>query len=99
MSPEAGSIKAVRSSKKETPPPRLNSGLKPADLIDLWYYMKLMREFENTVLRLYQQGKIIGGAYSGNGNEATAVGTAYALATNDYLFPMHRDLGAHLVKG
>jgi TPP-dependent pyruvate/acetoin dehydrogenase alpha subunit len=27
------------------------------------------------------------------------VGSAFALATGDYLFPMHRDLGAHLVKG
>ncbi len=35
----------------------------------------------------------------GNGNEATAVGSAFALDKNDYLFPMHRDLGAHFVKG
>jgi len=61
--------------------------------------MRLMREFEETILRLYQQGKIVGGAYSGNGNEATAVGSAFALEKEDYLFPMHRDMGAHLVKG
>ena len=77
----------------------LNLGLKSDDLIKLYYYMRLMREFENSIFRLYQQGKIIGGAYSGNGNEATAVGSAYALEKNDYLFPMHRDIGAHFVKG
>jgi TPP-dependent pyruvate/acetoin dehydrogenase alpha subunit len=61
--------------------------------------MRLTREGDNAILRLYKQGKIVGGAYTGNGNEATAVGSAYALASHDYLFPMHRDLGAHLVKG
>ncbi|MBI4547361.1 MAG: thiamine pyrophosphate-dependent dehydrogenase E1 component subunit alpha [Ignavibacteriae bacterium] len=77
----------------------LDSGLKNEDLLKLYYYMRLMREFEDTVLRLYQQGKIVGGAYSGNGNEATAVGSAYALQKDDYLFPLHRDIGAHFVKG
>jgi len=48
---------------------------------------------------LYRQGKIIGGAYTGNGNEATSVGSSYALGKTDYLFPMHRDIGAHFVKG
>ncbi len=61
--------------------------------------MLLMREFEDTILRLYQQGRVVGGAYSGRGNEATAVGSAYALGSTDYLLPMHRDLGAHFVKG
>ncbi len=51
------------------------------------------------IMRLYRQGKIVGGAYTGTGNEATAVGSAAALEKKDYLFPMHRDLGAHLVKG
>ncbi len=67
--------------------------------LQLYYYMKLTREFEESILKLYRQGKIIGGAYTGNGNEATAVGSAFALEKNDYLFPMHRDMGAHLVKG
>lgn len=61
--------------------------------------MVQMREFEDAILRLYHQGKIVGGAYSGNGNEATAVGSASALGEGDYIFPMHRDLGAHLVRG
>ncbi len=77
----------------------LNGALKPDDHLKLFYYMSLMREFEETILRLYQQGKIVGGAYSGRGNEATAVGSAYALGEKDYLFPMHRDIGAHFAKG
>jgi TPP-dependent pyruvate/acetoin dehydrogenase alpha subunit len=66
---------------------------------ELCYYMRLTRECDNTILRLYKQGKIVGGAYTGNGNEATAVGSAYALEERDYLLPLHRDLGAHFVKG
>ena len=73
--------------------------LPPEARLELYYYMRLTRETDNTILRLYKQGKMVGGAYTGNGNEATAVGSAYALEKNDYLLPMHRDLGAHLVKG
>ena len=75
------------------------SGLAKDEILRLYYYMKLMREFEDMILRMYNQGKIVGGAYSGNGNEATAVGSSYALAKGDYIFPMHRDLGAHFVRG
>ncbi len=71
----------------------------PMDLLKLYYFMKLTRECDDAILRLYRQGKIVGGAYTGAGNEATAVGSASTLASGDYLFPMHRDLGAHLVKG
>ncbi|HUI09139.1 MAG TPA: thiamine pyrophosphate-dependent dehydrogenase E1 component subunit alpha [Bacteroidota bacterium] len=67
--------------------------------VELYYYMLLARECDDAILRLYRQGKIVGGAYTGSGNEATAVGSAYALEKCDYLFPMHRDLGAHLVRG
>jgi TPP-dependent pyruvate/acetoin dehydrogenase alpha subunit len=73
--------------------------LTDSQYLDLYYYMRLTREFEESILKLYRQGKIVGGAYTGNGNEATAVGSAFALEKHDYLFPMHRDMGAHLVKG
>ena len=65
----------------------------------IYYYMKLIREFEESILKLYRQGKIVGGAFTGNGNEATAIGSSFCLEKEDYLFPMHRDIGAHFVKG
>jgi TPP-dependent pyruvate/acetoin dehydrogenase alpha subunit len=68
-------------------------------MLELYTFMRLARETDNVILRLYKQGKMVGGAYTGNGNEATAVGSAYALEKRDYLLPMHRDLGSHLVKG
>src|SRR5258706_8672881 len=76
-----------------------DSGAGNEDLLAMYGFMLQTREFEDAILRLYQQGKIVGGAYSGRGNEATSVGSAFALGKDDYLFPMHRDLGAHLVKG
>lgn len=71
----------------------------PDEKLALHRFMRLARECDNAILRLYKQGRMVGGAYTGYGNEATAVGTAFALQKRDYLFPMHRDLGAHLVKG
>ncbi|MDH4070936.1 MAG: thiamine pyrophosphate-dependent dehydrogenase E1 component subunit alpha [Ignavibacteria bacterium] len=73
--------------------------LSSADRLKLYRFLRLARECDNAILRLYRQGKIVGGAYTGYGNEATAVGSAYALEPQDYLLPMHRDLGAHLVRG
>jgi len=67
--------------------------------LELYYYLRLTRECDAAIIRLYKQGKMVGGAYTGLGNEATAVGSAFSLEDHDYLFPMHRDLGAHLVKG
>ncbi len=93
-----GKAKIVKTSTK-------NSGKKEQyhlsneEYLKLYYFMRLTREFEESILKLYRQGKIVGGAYTGNGNEATAVGSAFALEKQDYLFPMHRDMGAHLVKG
>ncbi len=75
------------------------ASLTSEERLELYYYMRLTRERDNAILRLYRQGNIVGGAYTGAGNEATSVGSAYALEEHDYLFPMHRDLGAHLVKG
>lgn len=75
------------------------SGLSNQDRLELYRYMVMTREVDNANLRLYKQGKVVGGVYTCTGNEATAVGSAYALESHDYLFPMHRDLGAHLVKG
>lgn len=69
------------------------------DKLELYRFLLLTREVDNAIIKLYKQGKMVGGAFTGYGNEATAVGSAFALEKHDYLFPMHRDLGAHLVKG
>jgi TPP-dependent pyruvate/acetoin dehydrogenase alpha subunit len=67
--------------------------------IDLYYYMRLNREVEETMTRLFRQNKIVGGLYSSLGQEAISVGTAYALEKRDWMAPMIRNIGALLVKG
>ncbi len=93
-----GKIKTGKSSTNNSEKNKQYS-LSKEEYLKLYYFMRLTREFEESILKLYRQGKIVGGAYTGNGNEATAVGSAFALEKQDYLFPMHRDMGAHLVKG
>ena len=48
---------------------------------------------------LYKQGKIPGSFYDSHGQEAIPTGVAYALTPRDHLTPLHRDMGAHLVRG
>ncbi|MBI1750479.1 MAG: thiamine pyrophosphate-dependent dehydrogenase E1 component subunit alpha [Acidobacteria bacterium] len=67
--------------------------------IELYYYMKLNRQLEEQMVKLFRQNKIVGGLYSSLGQEAISVGTAYALEKRDWLAPMIRNIGALLVKG
>ena len=62
-------------------------------------FMLLMRATEERALTLYRQGKLPGSFYDGRGQEATAVGPAFALGPRDRACILHRDLGAHLVRG
>ncbi len=67
--------------------------------LELYYYMKLNRTLEEQLVRLFRQNKVVGGLYSSLGQEATSVGTAYALEPRDWIAPMIRNVGALLVKG
>jgi pyruvate dehydrogenase E1 component alpha subunit/2-oxoisovalerate dehydrogenase E1 component alpha subunit len=67
--------------------------------LDLYYYMRLNREVEETMTRLFRQNKIVGGLYASLGQEAISVGTSYALEKRDWMAPMIRNIGALLVKG
>ena len=59
---------------------------------ELLYYLKLPRYIEERMLLLLRQGKI-SKWFSGIGQEAISVGATYALEKDDYIFPMHRNLG------
>ena len=73
--------------------------LKPAQLLELYRYLKLTRLVEERLVNLYRQTKVVGGVFRSLGQEATAVGSAYALEPSDFVTPLIRDLGAVLVKG
>src|SRR5919197_5016635 len=69
------------------------------DRIALLKYMLLMRGIEERAMNLYRQGKVPGSFYDGYGQEAVSVGSSFAMAPEDRLCVLHRDLGAHLVRG
>src|SRR4051795_2304744 len=62
-------------------------------------YMLLMRATEERALTLYRQGKGPGSYYDGRGQEAISVGSAFPLGPRDRTCILHRDLGAHLIRG
>lgn len=67
--------------------------------LELYYYMKLNRALDEQLVRLFRQNVVVGGLYSNLGQEATSVGTAYALEKRDWIAPMIRNVGGLLVKG
>src|ERR1700730_5639769 len=75
------------------------TSLKPEQMLELYRYLKLTRLVEERLVNLYRQTKVVGGVFRSLGQEATAVGSAYALEPGDFVTPLIRDLGAVLVKG
>jgi len=73
--------------------------LKPEQMLELYRYLKLTRLVEERLVNLYRQTKVVGGVFRSLGQEATAVGSAYAIQPRDFITPLIRDLGAVLVKG
>src|SRR5262252_1792050 len=76
-----------------------DTSLSPEQLLELYRYLKLTRLVEERIVNLYRQTKVVGGVYRSFGQEATAVGSAYALRKDDFITPIIRDLGACFVKG
>ncbi len=68
-------------------------------LLSLYYYMRLTRSLEERLVALYRQTKVVGGLFRSLGQEADAVGSAFALERRDILSPLIRNLGSMLVKG
>jgi TPP-dependent pyruvate/acetoin dehydrogenase alpha subunit len=75
------------------------ASLERSDRVDLLRYMAMMRAAEERAITLYRQGKIPGSFYDGCGQEAISVGSAYVLGPRDRMCILHRDLGAHFVRG
>jgi pyruvate dehydrogenase E1 component alpha subunit/2-oxoisovalerate dehydrogenase E1 component alpha subunit len=73
--------------------------LTAEQMLELYRWLQLTRLVEERLVNLYRQTKVVGGVFRSLGQEATAVGTAYALARQDFIAPLIRDLGAVLVKG
>jgi TPP-dependent pyruvate/acetoin dehydrogenase alpha subunit len=73
--------------------------LNSDELMEMFYWLKLIRAFDERLSTLVKQGKVRSGVYTGIGQEAIIVGTCFGLRREDYICPLHRDLGALLMKG
>lgn len=67
-------------------------------LLDLYKYILKPRMIEEKMLILLRQGKI-SKWFSGIGQEAIAVGSTLALESDDYILPLHRNLGVFTSRG
>lgn len=80
------------------------AGLDRDDIRQIYHYLQLTRQVEQVLTNLYRQDKVIGGLYRSLGQEAVAVGSAWALrrrddGTGDVLSPAIRNLGSLFVMG
>src|ERR1700757_3577405 len=73
--------------------------LSHEQLREMFYWLKLIRGFDERLSTLVKQGKVRSGVYTGIGQEAIIVGTCFALQKDDFICPLHRDLGSFLMKG
>ncbi len=78
---------------------RPSAALSRAQLLELYYWMRLTRTLEERLVALYRQTKVVGGLFRSLGQEADAVGSCFALERRDIMSPLIRNLGAMLVKG
>src|SRR5436309_6870308 len=79
--------------------PAHSGHLQLDDRIWLLRAMLLMRGIEERAMSLYRQGKVPGSFYDGYGQEAVSAGAAFAMAPQDRLCILHRDLAAHIIRG
>jgi len=74
-------------------------GLDREDAVQMYRNMLITRGVEERGHILFRQGKIPGSFYTGRGNEAAAVGAAWAMGPEDWGTPLHRDMGVHITRG
>jgi TPP-dependent pyruvate/acetoin dehydrogenase alpha subunit len=73
--------------------------LSNEQLLEILYWLKFIRAFDERLSVLVRQGRVRSGVYTGIGQEAIVVGTCYGLRREDFVCPLHRDMGTFLMKG
>ena len=71
----------------------------PELLKRIYEKMVQTRAVEDRMVAMYKSGDLLGSLYTGHWHEAISVGSAANLRPDDYMAPIHRDLGAHLWRG
>jgi len=74
-------------------------GMSVDTMLELFYKMCLIRQFDTTVRQLWLDNKIYGLAHSYVGAEAVGVGACAAIRPDDYITSTHRGHGHTISKG
>jgi 2-oxoisovalerate dehydrogenase E1 component len=74
------------------------TGFENAELLEIYRAIMKPRLIEEKMLILLRQGKITKW-FSGWGQEGVSVGTALAMREEEYILPMHRNLGIFTTRG
>jgi 2-oxoisovalerate dehydrogenase E1 component len=86
----------MTSAPEQAAPPA--AGLSDDELVSLASALLLPRLVEEKMLRLIRQGRL-SKWFSGVGQEAIAVGVATALRPDDWILPLHRNVGVFTTRG
>ena len=68
------------------------------DLVSMYEWMLRVRVFDSRLVMLQRQGRI-GFFVPSTGEEAAQIGTAWALRSDDWVFPAYREQGVSLFRG
>src|ERR1700710_2300202 len=90
---------AAQPGTSQEVPPDVSEHLTTEDRVGLLRAMLMMRGIEERAMTLYRQGKVPGSFYDGFGQEAVSAGATWAMAAEDRLCILHRDLAAHIIRG
>src|ERR1041384_4821510 len=78
--------------------PAHDPGLSDDEVAYLYRQMVTTRQLDERLVQLQRQGRI--GFHVGSlGEEASILGSAFAMAKQDFLFPCYREFGAALMRG
>jgi 2-oxoisovalerate dehydrogenase E1 component len=93
-----GDAVETRARRKGRTPDMDAKDFSDAELRALYEALLRPRLIEEKMLRLLRQNKL-SKWFSGMGQEAIAVGTAWALQPDDHILPLHRNVGIHTTRG
>ncbi len=78
--------------------PKTDPGLSPAEVLSLYQAMVRVRVLDDRLVALQRQGRI--GFHIGSlGEEASILGSAFAMREQDWMFPCYREFGGAMLRG
>ena len=93
-----GTVQLLDIDGKLNPQAAKGLELKEQELLELYRWMVLTRRADLEATALQRQGELA--VYPPLlGQEAAQIGSAFALESNDFVFPSYRELGAAIVRG